>query len=374
MTSSGGGFGCVVSGMRALVRPRAGRCGVRVVCALVAGCLLAGGVSGEGGENVVRLSYSTPYSVTHAFSLADRDWIAHVEQESNGRIRITPYWAGVLTTADMSILELKYGVADIAYIAPIYSLAGMHANKRYAGFFVTGHRHSVAEQAEILHCIRREFPVFDEELSGVIPLAMQGGNPIHLLTRTRPVRSLEEFRGLRIRAPAELIPVADAMGADATFMPMGDVYTALSRGVIDGVLTAPDTLASMHFGEVAAYYTLLVISRGAYPARAISERTFERLPDDLQQLLLDSGAYWEERLDYHITQVGDAGLRYARESPMTVIEPGADFQARFDEVYAQTGYASAQRLLELGIDGPSIYEAVIRLSNEAARGELASCR
>jgi TRAP-type transport system periplasmic protein len=320
------------------------------------------------------LTYSTPYSFTHAFSLADRDWIEYVERESEGRIHIRPYWAGVLTTADQSILELKYGVADIAYIAPIYALAGMNANKRYAGFFVTGNEHSVAEQAEILHCIRQRFPVFDEELSGVIPLAMQGGNLIHVLTRNRPIRSLEDFRGLRIRAPAELIPVVDAMGADATFMPMGDVYTALSRGVIDGVLTAPDTLSAMHFGEVANYYTLLVISRGAYPARAISERTLRRLPADERTLLLESGRYWEERLAHHITRVGESGLNHARETGMEIIEVDPEFQARFDAIYSETALASAQRLLDFGIDGPAIYEAVVELSDKAAGGELQSCR
>ena len=38
-------------------------------------------------------------------------------------------------------------------------------------------------------------------------------------------------------------------------MPMGEVYSALAKGVIDGVVAPADTLRSLHFAEVAHYFT-----------------------------------------------------------------------------------------------------------------------
>jgi TRAP-type C4-dicarboxylate transport system substrate-binding protein len=89
------------------------------------------------------------------------------------------------------------------------------------------------------------------------------------------------------------IDVLKTLGADPVNMPMADVYSALAKGVIDGVVAPADSLRSMHLAEVGRYFTRLAIPRGAYPARAISHAALQRLAPDLQRLLLASGAFWE---------------------------------------------------------------------------------
>ncbi len=61
------------------------------------------------------------------------------------------------------------------------------------------------------------------------------------------------------------------LGADPVNMPMGEVYSALAKGVIDGVVAPADTIKSLHFAEVARHFTTIRFSRGAYPARAMSD-------------------------------------------------------------------------------------------------------
>ena len=70
---------------------------------------------------VTELTYATPYSPTHPFSKADQAWMAFVEQRSHGRIRIRPIWSGALLSSDMSMEELRHGVADVGLITPIYA-------------------------------------------------------------------------------------------------------------------------------------------------------------------------------------------------------------------------------------------------------------
>ena len=339
-------------------------------------CVFGAGVAAaeDTKQPTISLSYSSPYPPSHAFSQADQDWIEYVETHSAGRIDIVSYWSGVLTTANESVLELRHGVADIAFIAPIYSLGGMYANKAQTAFYNSGHFLSVTDQITVLNCLRQRFPVLDEELRGVVPLAMQGGNQIHLMTRDKAIRELDDLKGLRIRAPIELIPVVDTLGADAVFLPMGDVYTALSKGVIDGVLTAPDTISAMHLGEVTNHFSSLTVVRGAYPARAISERVFNRLPADIMQLLLDSRSYWEERLAVRIEADGQAGMDYAHELHIEMTEATPEAQARFDELYMASADNIAQGLLARGIDGPALYATTVELSQKVAQGEIDSCR
>jgi tripartite ATP-independent transporter DctP family solute receptor len=79
----------------------------------------------------------------------------------------------------------------------------------------------------------------------------------HTLT-TRPIRSLEDFRGLRLRVPNNIVQVRgkEVMGASPTPLPLGEVYTALQQRVVDGVENPLPVLYGGRFHEVARYLTL----------------------------------------------------------------------------------------------------------------------
>ena len=58
----------------------------------------------------------------------------------------------------------------------------------------------------------------------------------HTLTN-KPVNKLEDLKGLKIRVPTNIIQVKgfEVLGATPTPMALGEVYTALQQGTIDGV-------------------------------------------------------------------------------------------------------------------------------------------
>lgn len=79
----------------------------------------------------------------------------------------------------------------------------------------------------------------------------------HTLT-TKPVRSVADIKGMKIRVPNNLIQVAsfEVLGAAPTPMPLGEVYTSLQQGVIDGLENPLPVLYNGKFQEVAKYLTL----------------------------------------------------------------------------------------------------------------------
>ena len=79
----------------------------------------------------------------------------------------------------------------------------------------------------------------------------------HTLTK-RPVRTVEDFRGLKLRVPNNLMQIkgTEVMGATPTPMPLGDVYPSLQQGVVDGVENPLPVLYGGKFQEVAKYLTL----------------------------------------------------------------------------------------------------------------------
>jgi tripartite ATP-independent transporter DctP family solute receptor len=95
------------------------------------------------------------------------------------------------------------------------------------------------------------------------------GKGLHVLTANwiygerhtiakRPIRNVADFRGLKIRVPNNLIQVKgmEVMGATPTPMALGEVYTALQQGVIDGMENPLTTIYGSKAHEVAKYITL----------------------------------------------------------------------------------------------------------------------
>ncbi len=111
----------------------------------------------------------------------------------------------------------------------------------------------------------------------------------HILT-TRPIRKLSDMAGLKIRTPNSIMFIStfEALGAAPTPLPLGDVYTALQQGVVDGLENPLPVLYNGKFQEVAKYLTL---------TKHISITTswicgtifFDSLTPDQQRILLETG-------------------------------------------------------------------------------------
>ena len=320
---------------------------------------------------VVTLRYATPYPPGHPFSQADSVWMAWVAQASHGRLRVEPFWGGALLSSDQSMEEIRHGIADIGLITPIYTLGGAHAQRAQAGFY--GGVRSIDEQVGLYKCLATDFPALRDELVGLHVLAVQGGNIPALLTRNRVVRSLDDLRGLRIRAPSENLEVLRKLGADPVDMPMGDVYPALAKGVIDGVIAPADTLKSLHFAEVAHHLALLKVSRGAYPARAMDERRWRTLPPDLQAILTQGQLVWEQALKAKLTKAESDGLAFGRTHGVQFVPVSPSEQARFDALYNAQAEATARALSRFGVNGLPIFREAQRLIRDTPPGAVPSC-
>ena len=285
------------------------------------------------------LRYGSANAPSHPFSRADIAWIKYVEAKSGGRLKIKPFWGGTLIGSDTAVSEIRHGVADIGMISPIYMRGGVEAIKLQAAFY-SGAR-TAEEQTAVYACLAREFPILNQELPGLHVLAFQGGNLPGVITRNRPISSLADFRGLRLRTPAEMSPMLRRLGAEPVTMPMGEVYSALSKGVVDGVVSSADTIKSMHFSEVARYRNVVNIGRGAYPARAISDRAWARLSPDLQALLTASQPYWEAQIAKETLAGEKAGLAFGDANGIKTIAFNPADQQRFDQLYNQLALETA---------------------------------
>ena len=89
---------------------------IGLVSALV--CIMAlvlpGMSAGQQGK-VIELTYASPVGPDHTFSVVDRKWMEKIEKETNGRVKIKPFWGGTLVGSRDAVDEMVQGVADIRF-------------------------------------------------------------------------------------------------------------------------------------------------------------------------------------------------------------------------------------------------------------------
>jgi TRAP-type transport system periplasmic protein len=324
--------------------------------------LLLSGCARAVDPGVTELVYASPYSPNHPFSKADQEWMTFVETRSQGRLKIRPVWSGALLSSDMSMEELRHGVADIGLITPIYVRGGTHLIRIQSGFYQGAD--SVESQVKLYRCIAAANPQMGHELAGLKVLAVQGGTLPGLVTTNRPVKSLDDIKGLRIRAPTELLSVLDSLGADPVNLPMGEVYSAMAKGVIDGVIAPEDTFKSLHFAEISKYFFKISVPRGAYPARAMSETRWNSLATQDRAVLEQGIAVWEAALARQVRAAVDKGKHEAAAYKVAFHPASTSDQKRFDAIYLRDSEANARGLSTFGIDG----EAAFRSARMAVLG------
>jgi TRAP-type C4-dicarboxylate transport system substrate-binding protein len=330
---------------------------MRALTLLIAAALAGCSAPPPSAEHV--LTYASPYPPTHPFGLADQEWMKWVAEKSGGRIAFKPYWSGALLSSEMSMEEIRHGVADIGLITPIYSKGGAHLLRSQSAFY--GGIRDLPDQIKVYDCLADRFPQFGKELEGLHVLAVQAGNFPGVLTRDRPIRSLADFKGLRLRAQTDAVDILKQLGADPVNMPMGEVYSALAKGVIDGVVAPADTIRSLHFAEVAKHFTTIRVSRGAYPARAMSDKAWRRLPPELQAVMDEGRRVWEAALNRQLLKAEQAGIDYGKANGISFSPISPAEQQAFDALYNKDALEQAKRLSGVGIDAVPIYTEAQRL-------------
>lgn len=118
---------------------------------------------------------------------------------------------------------------------------------------------------------------------GMRVLSWWDGGVRDIYTNKKPVRSLEDLKGMKIRTFENPIYVESlrALGALATPMAFGEVYSALQQGVIDGAEGASLTYHAVKHFEPASFLSLTHHTYGA-SVFMISERLWGTLPADLK--------------------------------------------------------------------------------------------
>lgn len=253
-----------------------------------------------------------------------------LERLSGGKLTVRQYPAGALnSSAPAQYSILLSGVSDIALVIPAYT-ADLFPRTDLISF------PGVCKTAiECTEALQRARLVLEEEYEAKVLGLWANDAPI-LLTRDKPVRTLEDMRGLKIRVSTRsAIPFIEALGASAIMQSALVLHQSLTTGVIDGVAVSPSGIESFQLHEPTNYLTTWLPLSGLPFALLMNQEVYEALS-------LEEQGWIDEVADFSFSIAGaDAfarsgadGLRIAREAGVHFIDLSESEKRRFNEAIA----------------------------------------
>ena len=201
----------------------------------------------------------------------------------------------------------------------------------------------------------KKYPEIAAEYNGVKMLWLHVTPAVKLITRDKPVRTLEDLKGMKVRVSgATAAKMGKALGFTPVSMGMGDLYLGMEKGVLDGVALPTEILVSRRIAEVAKYVTDIDLGHDTFFV-VINLETWNRLPKDIQKVLEDLSGDWA--VDF----TGKAWDKFDAEAKAKVMAQGIEFitldpkeKARWKKLLAPIKDEYAADLDSKGLPGTKI--------------------
>lgn len=267
-------------------------------------------------------------------SIATVGFVERVKEKTNGRVEIEVFYSNQLAGQSESLDALARGTIDLQIITP-----AAWADKIPEGNWASLPFAWKSEE-ELFHLIREtEFgPLYEEALGnyGVKPLHYYYAASAGYLSNS-PITKPEDMKGLVVNAVGTLKGnFYKEMGAGTASIPFSDYYEGLLRGTIDAVSFPYYAMESMKLSEVVKYVTTPGEVSPAISLIAISHKTWDKLPKDLQDLVMESALEIEKETIPASKAYTESGLNYAKETGLEIVEMTDEGYTEFVKIAKDT--------------------------------------
>lgn len=221
----------------------------RLTWAVVLGIFLTATNVLGAGSKPTKLTFSIFFPPTHGQTKAAMDWAKEIENRTDHRVQISIFAGGTLTKAPQCYSGTVKGISDLGFSLFAYTRGRfpvMAAVDLPMGY----------PNGKVASRVAQEFAKSfnPKELSDVKVLYLHAHGP-GLLHTKKPVKKLEDLKGMKIRATGLSAKIVEALGGVPVAMPQGGTYEALKKGVVEGTFGPMEVLKGWKQAEVIKYTT-----------------------------------------------------------------------------------------------------------------------
>lgn len=243
-----------------------------------------------------------------------------VQEGSKGRIAVETFYSGALGGTKELLDQVKVGTIQMSVATTGFMTAYVPKLGVLNFPFLFKSRESA------IGVLDGPFGQEIDKMVGEVGFKALGFEEVgwrHTINRQRPITSVKDMQGLKIRLqPIKVhVDTYKLMGANPVAMDFKELYTAMQQGVIDGMEVNYQNIYDSRFYEVTSYLTELPLFYDVL-GRWINKAFWDNLPADLQKVVANASAkavafqrkVAKEEDDQALEKLQKAGIKFNRVS------------------------------------------------------------
>jgi TRAP-type mannitol/chloroaromatic compound transport system substrate-binding protein len=297
--------------------------GLTAVAGSLAGTTSSFAQSGKQPKFKLRMQCHWPIGVGY-YKFAFVEYCDRVRQATDGDVVITPYAPDSIVPTKDTLEACGSGLLDMNWCWGSYWQGKMPVASLFCGHtFVWEDVSAMYWNSYMQDCMSIYRAAYKEH--GVHLLVPIGIDGITLWSK-KPIRTMNDFKGLKVRStglPAETLKKA---GCTPVFFPGSELYQALQSGVCDAAhWGAVYTGAEMKFNEITKYIVQPDLARVSNAEISVNKKLWDKLPKDIQRILEDCGMAINYECYARCDYLSKVGLKkfVAAGGQVSQIEPAA---------------------------------------------------
>jgi TRAP-type C4-dicarboxylate transport system substrate-binding protein len=286
-------------------------------------------LTAQAEPTVLKLSYFGPSTDVNYDKLI-KHWVEAVNSDPSGAVKIEAYPNGALGKSLPAQPQMVLdGVVDIAFINPSL-VPGRFPDDQVLelpGLFRSLEEATRAYQALLTQNALRGYSDY------VIIGSMM--NPNYNLTGRRPMRSLRDLKGMKVRIVGPIIgQTVKELGLVPVMLPPPEIVEAMGRGTIDAATVVPSGVVDFGLEQVTNHDYLVPLGHGPL-AIVMNKKKYQELPAAAKEVLSKYGLDWTNNLYLKNKGAYEAELiaKFKADPKRTVTEPSATDMVALSKAY-----------------------------------------
>ncbi len=291
-----------------------------------------------------------------------KEWTERVENMSGGRINIDLLPVGAVVKHTETLDAIRMGVLDGHITA-----TGYFSGKDPAFGLIGNMVGAWSDTRQLLEYINYGGGYeLMTELYAPYGVKYIGGSTtgVESFVSKKPLKGVDDLKGLKLRAPEGLVQqVFAAAGATPVNLPGSEVFTGLSKGVIDAAdYTVFSTNQKAGMNDIAPH----PVQPGFHSLPAIdismSQKKWDKLPEDLQMIMTVSVRDFAQDITTQLRIADQKAVKEAMDNPDITIH---DWSAEERKKFRTIAMGEWKKFSERSPNAKKVYNSITTYLQEA---------
>jgi TRAP-type transport system periplasmic protein len=301
----------------------------------------------------------------HAMSRWLIKWSDNLEKESGGRLTVKRFPGAQMGPVQQHYDFARTGQADVAWFLHGATPGRFPLTEIIQLPYVAG---SSEIGTKVLNDAELRAKYLDAEHRGVKVLLLLTHQPGNVHTTKKPIRTVDDMKGMRIRfSSATIRDFVAALGATPVGVQATEQVEQLQKGTIDGTfIDYGGAGIAFKMGGVLKYSTEMYSYVSSFGI-GMNEDFWNKLPPDLQQLVLKSMTGVEKEVGEAWDTLDIPGKKAIMDGGAEAIKLSPEENAKFRKIGAEVAEAKVKELDGKGMPARAIYTTIKSLADKHAK-------